>query len=436
VRPGAAGARFPEAADFSEARRAATRMTMGSIDRYIFRTIFGAFVLILFNLTAVIWITQILKQIDIITNQGQTILVFLSITGLLVPILMLVIAPIAIMIAVCYALIKLNGDSELVVMNAAGIPPRRVYRPVLAACVFVAVFVGFISAYLAPLLQRTMNEEIARVRTDVVSNIVRPGAFTPVERGLIFHIRERISENQFRGIFIDDTRNHEERATIVAEYGQIVQRTEGTFLVMREGNVERRRPKERDPTIVVFDQYAFDLTRLSPAPEVQIGLREKYIWELLFPKDDDNALKNSPGQFRVELHDRIIAPLYPLAFGVIGFAVLGFPRTTRQSRAVSLVAVIAAVAALRLGGFAAMVVAVNFPPALIGLYAAIAATLGYGGYLIWRGRALELDEKFNFGAKALGALVRLEHFTAGHRLLLPIHGLLRRFGISTASGER
>src|SRR5271155_2951058 len=133
-------------------------MTMGSIDRYIFRTIFGAFVLVLLNLTAVIWITQILKQIDIITNQGQTILVFLRITGLL--------APIAIMIAVCYALIKLNGDSELVVMNAAGIPPRRVYRPVLIACLVVAAFVAFISAYLAPLLQREMNEAVAKVRTD------------------------------------------------------------------------------------------------------------------------------------------------------------------------------------------------------------------------------------------------------------------------------
>src|ERR1700681_496006 len=205
----------------------ATRMMMGSIDRYIFRTIFGAFVLILFNLTAVIWITQILKQIDLITNQGQTILVFLRITGLLVPILMLVIAPIAIVIAVCYALIKLNGDSELVVMNAAGISPRRVFRPVLIACILVAIFVGYIGADLAPRLQREMDLQIAKVRTDVVSNIVRPGAFTSVERGLIFHIRERRAENQFRGIFIDDTRNPEERATIVAEFGRIVQRQEG-----------------------------------------------------------------------------------------------------------------------------------------------------------------------------------------------------------------
>ena len=153
----------------------------------------------------------------------------------------------------------------------------------MIACIFVAAFVAFISAYLAPLLQREMNEAVAKVRTDVVANIVRPGAFTSVERGLIFHIRDRISENQFRGIFIDNSRNREERTTIVAEYGQIVQRKEGTFLVMRDGNVERRRPKERDPTIVVFDQYAFDLTRLAPAPQVSDRAARKILWELLFP---------------------------------------------------------------------------------------------------------------------------------------------------------
>ena len=139
---------------------------MTSIDRYIFRTILGAFLLILFNLTAVIWITQILRQVDLITNQGQTILVFLRITSLLLPILMLVIAPIAIMIAVCYMLLKLNGDSELVVMNAAGLSPARVFRPVLAACVVVAIFVAYISADLAPRLQRKMDLEIAKVRTE------------------------------------------------------------------------------------------------------------------------------------------------------------------------------------------------------------------------------------------------------------------------------
>ena len=79
-------------------------MPMGSIDRYVFRTILSAFVLILLSLTAVIWTTQILQRIDIITNQGQTTLAFLRITGLLVPILMLVIAPIAMLVAIVIGL--------------------------------------------------------------------------------------------------------------------------------------------------------------------------------------------------------------------------------------------------------------------------------------------------------------------------------------------
>jgi lipopolysaccharide export LptBFGC system permease protein LptF len=43
-------------------------MAAAIIDRYIFRTIFWGFLLILINLTLVIWITQILRQVYLITN--------------------------------------------------------------------------------------------------------------------------------------------------------------------------------------------------------------------------------------------------------------------------------------------------------------------------------------------------------------------------------
>jgi len=290
----------------------------------------------------------------------------------------------------------------------------------------VAIFVAFIGAYLAPRLQREMNQKFAQVRTDVVSNIIRPGAFTQVEHGLIFHIRDRRSENQFRGIFIDDTRDPDERSTIVAEYGQIVQRKDGSFLVMRDGNVQRRRSKERDPTIVLFDQYAFDLTRLTPAPQVYFGLREKYLWDLAFPDPNDAILKGSPGQFRVELHERLYAPLYPLAFGMIAFALLGFPCTTRQSRAVSVFAVIAGVAGLRLAGFAGTAMAVNLPAALAVVYVLIAAAIGFGGYVVWRGVALDVDEKINFGGLMRDAVVRLERLAARFNIRLPTGQWLRR----------
>src|SRR5215467_13764423 len=98
---------------------------MGSIGWYIFRTTLGAFVLIVVSLTAVIWLATALRDLDLMTSQGQTILVFVGITSLIIPQLILVISPIALVIAASHVLNKLANDSELIVMNAAGMSPWR-----------------------------------------------------------------------------------------------------------------------------------------------------------------------------------------------------------------------------------------------------------------------------------------------------------------------
>src|ERR1700694_4881648 len=142
---------------------------MGSIDRFIFKTTRGAFLLVLITLTTVVWLTHALREIDLMTNQGQTILVFLGITGLLVPILMLVIAPIAFVVAVSYALNKLSSDSEFIVMNAAGMSPWRTFRPFIMVAVVVSLLVGFIAAYMSPMLQRQLRDSMTKVKADLVT---------------------------------------------------------------------------------------------------------------------------------------------------------------------------------------------------------------------------------------------------------------------------
>jgi lipopolysaccharide export system permease protein len=195
---------------------------------------------------------------------------------------------------------------------------------------------------------------------------------------------------------------------------------------MRDGDIQRRRAKETDPAIVLFDQYAFDLTRLAPAPQVLIGLHEKFLWDLVFPSPDDPILKSSPAQFQVELHDRLLAPLYPLAFGMIAFAFLGFPQTARQSRAASLFAASAGVAGLRIAGFATEAVALGDPRALVAVYVMIAAAIAFGSIVIWRGIPLDIDDKINLGVVARRGLLTIERLAARVNIHVPTQGLLRR----------
>jgi lipopolysaccharide export system permease protein len=369
---------------------------MNSIDRYVFRTTFSAFVVVLLNLTAVIWVTQILRQIDLITSQGQTVFVFLTVTSLIVPTLMLILAPISMVIAVGYTLVKLNNDSELVVMSAAGMSPVRLFRPFLGVALVVSLMVAFIAAYLSPRLQREMTERLTQIRADVVANVVRPGTFISIERGMTFHIREKQSSTQFAGVLIDDYRDPNERVTILADYGQIFQLERGTFLVMTDGVVQRRRANERDPTFVEFQRYAFDLSPYTAAGRVTFGLRERYFWELAVPDPDDPLLKTAAPQFRVEFHDRILAPLYPLAFIVIAFVVLCTPRTTRQGRVMSTVSVVVGVVLLRILGFACMNIGLRTPSALAVVYVAWGLVVALGLFAIGRGTAVEVENSLNF----------------------------------------
>ena len=363
---------------------------MGSISRYIFRTTLGAFLVVLISLTAVIWVTQALRDIDLMTSQGQTILVFVGITGLIVPLLVLVIAPIALLIATAHTLNKLSADSEIIVMNAAGMSPWFVFRAFMSAALVVSILVLAISAYFAPKGLRMLRDWLTEVRANVVSTIVQPGRFTPIEAGVTIHIRERRRNGQLVGIFLDDQRNPKERMTVLAETGDLLDNDNGTFLVLNTGVVQRQEAGKHDPAMVAFDRYAFDLSQFSAGPQaVKYSIRERYLWQLMFPDPKDPFYIEQPGQFRAELHDRLIAPLYPLAFVVIAFAYLGAPRTNRQSRTLSMLGAITAVALLRLMGFASTVFGANAPWMLVLQYIAMAFAIGGGLYVVQTGVILE-----------------------------------------------
>ena len=363
---------------------------MGSIDKYIVRTTLTSFAVVLISLTGVIWITQALRGIDLMTSQGQTILTFLGVTSLAIPVLVLIISPIALMIAISHTLNKLATDSEIIVMNAAGMSPWLLFRAFMNVAIVVAILVTSISAYFAPKGLRMLRDWLTEVQANVVSTIVQPGRFTSLQSGVTIRIRERRPNGQLVGIMLDDRRNVKERLTVLAETGDLIDNANGTFLVLQNGVVQRREPERKEPALVVFDRYAFDLSQFSGgASAIKYSIRERYLWQLMFPDPKDPMYVEQPGPFRAELHDRLIAPFYPLAFVVIAFAYLGAPRTTRQSRTMSMLGAIAGVGLLRLIGFVSTVFGATVPWMLALQYVALAAAFVGGYFVIRRGLILE-----------------------------------------------
>jgi len=324
---------------------------MGRLDRYLFSTAAIAFLAVLGSLTTLVWLTQVLRRFDLLATQGQSVLAFLTITALALPMLMLVIAPIALFIAIVFTLNRLSADSELIVMNAAGVSRWRVFRPLFALTMIVALFTIAVSAEVGPWTLRTLREQISKVNANIINTVAVPGRFISMDRGLTFHVRERSPDGLMLGIFVFDVRNPESETVYIAERGRIVSSDKGAFLILDGGVMQRRQGENKSPNFVEFQRYAFDMSQLTPSSGVLYRATDRTLYDLVTANDSDEMYKQDPGRFRAELHKRLSSPLFPIAAFILAFAFLGEARTTRQSRGLAIAGAAGAFALVEIFGF-------------------------------------------------------------------------------------
>ena len=330
---------------------------MTLFSRYVFRQVANAFVIILVTLTTIVWLATALKQLDLLISQGQGLALFLKMTFLSLPSLMALIAPNAMLMASLYTLDRLNGDSELIVMTAAGAPIWRIGAPfvLLASMVCVAILVS--NLYVLPASMRALRALVNQVRTDVISQVLQPGRFSSTEPGLTFHIRDRSPTGDLLGLLVHDERDDNQKMSYLANRGHILSNDEGAYLVMFDGFVHRLEPTSIDKgvQIVHFDQYVLSISNLSPDEDTDKELRprERYLSELLNPDAELLKQKGAEGQLRTELHDRFATPFYPMLFAVLALSILGHARTTRESRWAQIMMAAGIAVGLRIAGLTA-----------------------------------------------------------------------------------
>lgn len=360
---------------------------MTTFERYVLRRLSTAFLMTLTALAGIVWATQALRQLDLVTAKGQTIAQFIGMTLLAMPFLMLTIAPFALLIATILVLNTLSNDSELIVINASGASRTVLVRPVLVFSLSVSLFCASLSLVFAPMGLASLRDEITKVRVDLVANIVRPGRFIGIEDGLTFHIRNRGGDGQLDGLLLHDERAEDTIFTYEAARGNIVEAAGRTLLVMQDGTIQRRTRRTGSISIVRFQSYAFDLSSMVPSGTVATyKASERSTAELLSPAPGDVYAAENRSRLVAEFHDRLSQPLYPLVFGLIVFLFVGQPKTTRQNRTLAIGAALMLALMLRAAGFGVLTVVSGLPAAWPLLYALPLAGIALAGWSIVSGR--------------------------------------------------
>jgi len=334
---------------------------------YVLGQMIGPTVLFALLLTAVIWLTQSLRLLDLVINRGQSAPTFVYLTLLIVPSLLVIILPIAYFAGTLFALNKLNSDSELVVMSAAGFSRAQIAVPVLLAAAITMALTYLCGLYLMPAGQRAMKDKVVDIRADIGAALLNEGEFNTPADGLTVFIRELNSDGTIRGVMVHDNRNKKTPVTYLAVRGQLAQTPAGARLIMFDGTVEESAHAGGQLTVLKFQRDVFDLDQFAgPARATDRATSERYLPELFQPNPKlPQKLRNA---YIAEGHNRLSQPLYCIAFAMIALAAVLRGRRARGANALRLALAALAAAIVRIAGYGVQGLAVSTPSMLFLFY--------------------------------------------------------------------
>ncbi|MAZ82630.1 MAG: hypothetical protein CME90_03350 [Hoeflea sp.] len=326
---------------------------MREFEGYLFRRMAVLTFWSLVSATLLVLTTQVLLRLNILTSSEQALLAFGKITIFLIPSVLSIVAPFALLIGITQVLNGMNSDSELVVMESAGAGPWVVLRPILALSVLISAFTFASANMLEPRANRAFGDTIAEASADLLSLAVRKGSFQRLSEGLYVHIDQMYPGGDFGGIFLSDRRGENNDVVYFAKRGRVLQVGEERFLVLADGEAQQRDTQSGKISIVTFDSYALDLSSFLPSTNDRKTFRprEQSTLYLLNPPEDDYFKNQHPGEISKEVVERLTGWLYPLAFGFLAFIYMGKAVTNRQEKVQSIVGVVGAVVLLRAFGF-------------------------------------------------------------------------------------
>ena len=304
---------------------------MNSLERYILSQMWTPFLFATLVVTAIVWLTQSLQRIDILVEHGASLALFGWLTMLIVPSLLAVVIPFALFGAALYALQRLHSDSEIAVMFAAGVSLLQVARPVLLVAAVAAAATLWINLDLMPRSYRILKREVADIRADVASAVLRSGEFMTVREGFTVYVDDVQPGGALTGLLVHDYRNGESAETYMAQRALLKETEIGPVLYLVNGNVQRTNRKTGAVDIVNFDRTAVNLGAVSQRPrDLQLEMTERYVGELFKPDPASEYDRRNAGRLIAEGHNRLASPLYVFAYALLAiFALIGGPYNRR-----------------------------------------------------------------------------------------------------------
>ena len=285
------------------------------------------------------------------------------------------ILPLALLLGYLLALGRLYRDSEMYVLSAVGVGPRRLLRPVLLVAAPVLAVIAVCSLWLGPWADGVARGMVVEANRNLLVAGLEPGRFTPLSNGGVAYAGSMSSDGKRLGrVFV--YREKGERMDVATARGGALYRDQGARILALEDGFRVEGPTAGDGLDYRLMRYVRNEMQL-PTPDDQRPADDPSFKPTLQLFGDPSPAANA------QLHWRIAPPLLALAF-----VLLAVPLSRSSPRQARYGSMMLAFLAYLVGIFLMILgtrwLAEGRLPAVAGLWWLVLPMLGLGAWLYAR----------------------------------------------------
>jgi len=277
-------------------------MVKHKIFKYFFLEFLKLFLLISLSLSILIWMTQAARLLELITEFGNPVSIYIKYIFLIYPKVYENIFILCFAITMFFLVSKLEDSNELNIFWLSGISKHSIINFLVKIGILMIVVYILISAFITPWTLGKSRMILAQSKFSLINSLVKENNFNSPLSGLTIYVNKNDNKGNLKNVFI-----YEKTRTIIAKTGEVLSNNEGSYLKLYNGIMHEK--NNDNINVINFDNTIFDFSKYQMQNVTHPKFSERSTKWLYINR---NSNFNKVNELREEFNKRLIKPFFLL----------------------------------------------------------------------------------------------------------------------------
>ena len=278
------------------------------------------FLVCIASLSIIVWVIQAVNFLDFVTEDGHGLGIYFKYTLLNLPKIISRLMPFIFFVAVFHTINKSEDNNELKIFWINGIDKKEFANAFLKYSIIYLVIQIVLNSLIVPLSQNKARTYIQLSSIDFFPSLINDRKFIDTVDKLTIYVEEKGSNNDYKNIFLKDSKNKDSIKIIQAEKGLLINNDDERSLKLFNGkiiNINNQNINSFDFKTTIFDLSSYltkSITDFKIQEKDSFKLINCYInFHILDKSSYYHILDCNKGSLNIlqqELLKRLIKPFY------------------------------------------------------------------------------------------------------------------------------